>query len=563
MWSASRHSLIVFNGEIYNYQELRKRLAADGRSFVGYSDTEVILNAYETWGIEKTLEALDGMFAFGIWDVASRRLILARDRFGKKPLYYHLHGDGGTLSFGSDIRSLQVLSREQLSLDYHALGYYLAELSTPQHHSIWKEIKKLEAGSYATVTFKDSRIHLDTKAYWCLVHSGDCSLAYEEIVECTAELIQKAVRKRLVADVRVAALLSGGVDSSLVVAAMARLSADAVNTYTVGYKGHTLDESGYARQVAGHFGTHHTELFIEPFSLDSLDNLIYEYGEPFADSSMIPSYLISKQISQFEKVVLGGDGGDEFFGGYDSYYKVFKLEKVRQFRRFEWAARLLAKFYPGYRTKLLYELVRKANAPAYRLLNRDMAFRPSEIEQLLGAQAATEALDIEHRSLYDSTVIPSRSDLLRVINASLKTRLINDYLVKVDRASMYASLEMRSPMLDKDLAAFAATLKPAQIYAQGEPKAILKSILLQDFPESFVNRKKMGFGFPVADQFAAEFSKVKESILDNTYPFDLNRDFVLELLDSQRSGNQGHTHKIFALFVLSKWVRINQNYLST
>jgi asparagine synthase (glutamine-hydrolysing) len=556
MSSPSSRTIITFNGEIYNYLEIKNQLRKEGARFQSSSDTEVILSAYETWGIEKTLENLDGMFAFAIWDNLNGHLVIARDRFGKKPIYYHVSSNKKTAIFSSDIRSIQTLANASFTLDYHALGYYLAELATPEENSIWEEVKKLQPGHYAIMDVTSSKLNFVKKQYWHLNHTGNCTLSRAEIIEQTDVLIAAAVKKRLVADVRVAALLSGGIDSTLVVAKMADLMSDPVNTYTVGYAGHSFDESKYAKQVSQKFGTKHTELFLEPVSLDTLDDLIYEFGEPFADSSMIPTYLISKQISRFEKVVLGGDGGDEWFCGYDSYYKVYKLEQVKKFKQFYCAAKLLSHLYPSYRSRLLLELIERANQPNHRLLNREMGFNEIEISQLLGNDQATLALETEHKKIYNHSTNPSRKELLRIMNASLHTRLVNDYLVKVDRASMFASIEMRTPFLDKDLSLFASQLKPNQLYHRGEPKSILKDILKKSFDNDFINRKKMGFGIPIGDWFKTDFIIVINDVLSgNDYPVKFNTTYLKQFLNDSQSESSENTHKLWAVYVLLKWLK--------
>lgn len=562
MWSASQKTLISFNGEIYNYKELKKELESRGYQFKTQSDTEVILASYEIHGIEKTLEAIDGMFAFAIWSQSNQELILARDRFGKKPLYYHLDKDAQSFSFSSDIRSLQILSKESLSIDMHSLGYYFAELGTPSNDSIWKEIKKLEGGHWAQIKISDEGIQLRKKRYWSLKHRANCTLSKEEITEHTWELIKNAVKKRLVADVHVAALLSGGVDSTLVVAAMNEVSNEDISTYTVGYKGLKIDESVYANQVVDKFKTRHKQLYIDSISFDDLDNIISEYGEPFADSSMIPTYLISKEISKYEKVLLGGDGGDELFAGYDSYYKVFKMEKVKQFRHLSSLTGILSKVFPSYRTRFLNQLLQKANNPKHQLLNRDMGFSALELHALLNNEEASSSLDNEHKRIFEFSKNQNTGELLKVMNASLRTRLANDYLVKVDRASMYASVEMRSPFLDKDLAEFAATLTNEQLYQAGEPKSILKNILRRDFPEEFIYRQKMGFVFPLQSFFKEHSNKIIESIMDTEYPFEMNKELIKPMLDQFKQKEIRNIHKIYALLVLSRWCDMNRSFFN-
>ncbi|MBK6267011.1 asparagine synthase (glutamine-hydrolyzing) [Marivirga sp. S37H4] len=551
--SYSGKTLISFNGEVYNYKEIKSELIANGVEFKTNSDTEVIVNAYEYWGIETMLHKIDGMFAFGIFDFSKNILIIARDRFGKKPLYYH-HSPNHFV-FSSDIRSVKNLLPQSPTLNTYAFGYYLAELSTPEEQSIWNEIHKLKPGNYATIRLNNNYSFV-SKSFWNLNFSSDCKLTFDEIAENTNSLLNTAIKKRLVADVRVSALLSGGLDSSLVVAKMAENSPQKINTYSVINSSQEFDESKYSDLVARQFGTNHTRLEINSTSLDGIKDLIYEYGEPFADSSMIPSYLISKEVSRTEKVVLGGDGGDEFFGGYDSYYKAYKLNSIKKIKWLGAGADFIKNTFPGYRTNLLAELISKANNPKHELLNRGFSFNEFEINQLTNDPIACQAQKNEHKRIVEDLSLINVPELTLVMNSSLHTRLLNDYLVKVDRASMYASLEMRSPFLDKDLALFASTLTPKQIYKSGEPKAILKAIAAKYFDHDFIYRKKMGFSIPIGDWFKNEMNKeLREKLLTPNPLIKLNLNFIERLIIEHESGKANHVNKLWALFVFNIWAQ--------
>lgn len=554
--SHSGKIIITFNGEIYNFIQVRKELLNLGVNFRTNSDTEVLVNAYEAWGIEKTLEKIDGMFAFGLYDFAAQKLFLCRDRFGKKPLY--INKSNSSIIFSSDIRSIKELSGQCFTFDKYSFSYYLSELSTPKTDSIFNEIKKVPAASYLEINLKQDRYFVKEKQYYNLHYTNSCSLSFSQILEKTDDLITKAVNKRLVADVRVAALLSGGIDSSLVVAKMAELSAEPVNTYTIGFKELAFDESIYARKVAEKFSTNHSEIILESNLISSIDPIIYEFGEPFGDSSMIPTYMVCKEVSKSEKVVLGGDGGDEFFGGYDSYYKAYKFDKVKKLRNFKVFAEILSKLAPSYRTRFLSELLTKANLPYHRLLNREMGFSQHDLEKLLPLNFQSNYTYIEHLKIYNSINQGLDSELLKVMNASIHTRLVNDYLVKVDRASMFASLEMRSPFLDKDLAEFAATLKPGQIFHQGEPKSILKKIARGYFDDDFVYRKKMGFGVPIIDWLLKDDKEsFKEIILSNNQFVEFNKPFLEKLINQHLEGQANHSHRLWLIYVFNKWASFN------
>lgn len=553
MQSPSGRTLIVFNGEIYNYKELRGRLIALGYQFRTGSDTEVIIVAYETWGLETTLALLDGMFAFAIFDKRENVCFLARDRFGKKPIYYSIANGG--LSFSSDIRSFRFLNSKGKQVNQYALGYYFAELSTPENESIWEGINKLPPGSYLT-------FHDDSKSkilkYWTPSYSLDCKLSRNEIVEKADYLIGQAVEKRLVADVPVAALLSGGIDSSLVVAKMAESSVTPVRTFSVGFLESDFNELPYAKQVAERFSTNHTEVLLEPTGIDGVDKIIDEFGEPFADSSMLPSYLISKVVSKEVKVVLGGDGGDELFAGYYSYQFAYGYDK---FKGYSWllpAIRGLNAIWPSVRGMQMQKALNQRYKKPDTLLDRNLGFDEDGLKMLFDRTEFYESLRKEHERVWAENRY-SQYDLSNVLKASLKTRLLNDYLVKVDRASMFASLEMRSPFLDKDLFQFASTLLPSQLYTPYGPKSVLKALTEKYFPKSFVHREKQGFSIPLAAWLRKDFKREMGEIILNDNPLvNLNRTYIERIWKEHQAGGIDHAHRLWAVYVFNTWAESNK-----
>ena len=548
MHSYSQNTTIVFNGEIYNYKALKQELEAKGHIFTSGSDTAVILEGYEAWGLPKLLEKLDGMFAFALFCRKTNKLFLARDRFGKKPLYYQLLNN--EIIFSSDIRSFKATSNAY-SIDLHALGYYFAELGTPKTNSIWQEIKKLEPAHYLESNGKDYNII----PYWGMNYEATCTLSHQEIVDQTEDLLQKSIAKRLVADVNVAAQLSGGIDSSLVVALMAGVQEKPVSTYSVGFNNNQFNELPYARQVAEKYKTNHHELIINAKDISLSNDLILEYGEPFADASMLPSYMVAKYISKTEKVVCGGDGGDELFAGYHSYYLVDKLTKVQSFHLLAPVADVAARVLPRYHTELLSKLLRLAKQPQYMLLNRNMGFNTAQMQELApDLLEVQQALDKEHKKIWKNYENSTAPLLKKVLHASLDTRLLNDYLVKVDRASMYASLEMRSPFLDKDLAEFAFTLAPNQLMTPHGNKSILKSLAEKHLPHDLIYRKKQGFELPIASWFKNELRATFEaSVLEQKQTLiPLNYDYIAQLLDEHAEGKD-HTHRLWCMYVFHIW----------
>lgn len=550
MISASGKTWIVFNGEIYNYRLLRNELDKKGFVFNNLSDTEVILNAFEYWGFEGTLKRLDGMFAFALFDLEARRLFLARDRFGKKPLYYF--SAHGQLVFSSDIRSFKAFKFIPRSIDMHGLGYFFSELSTPLERTIWSRIQKLKPGW--CMTFSDQGMEA-YHPYVDMRFTERCQLQRADILIRTESLLSEAVKKRLVGDVEIAALLSGGIDSSLIVAKMASHSSRPVKTYSVGFEEDDFNELHYARYVARKFGTDHTELVLRPDSLLKASELIGEFGEPFGDASMLPTYWISKAVGRNQKVVLGGDGGDELFGGYHSYYFARKFDHFKRFHVFLPLAKLAHRANPSYRTTLLKDVLEQARNPNYELLWRKMAFSPDELKMLSNEEAFYNALANEHRAIWEAFTPGSENDVINVMEASLKTRLVNDYLVKVDRATMYASLEMRTPFLDKDLFEFTSTLPPAQLFYRDDPKSILKDIATKYFSHEFAYRNKMGFSAPVGDWFRGRYAgHLKEVVLGGRQKLvDLNYHFIEEVIERHCDGSADYSNKLWTLFVFHIW----------
>lgn len=548
MHSYSQNSTIVFNGEIYNYKSLKQELEAKGRIFNSGSDTAVILEGYEQWGMAKLLEKLDGMFAFALFCRKSNKLFLARDRFGKKPLYYQVLNRH--IIFSSDIRSFEATNLPY-SINLHALGYYFAELGTPKIDSIWEEIKKLPPAHYIEACSENFAL----EKYWYMPYDATCNLSQNEIIDQTDTLLKKAIEKRLVADVNVAAQLSGGIDSSLVVALMAGMQDKAISTYSVGFNNNVFNELPCAKQVAEKYKTNHHELIVQPEDIKVSTDLILEYGEPFADSSMIPSYLVSKYISKTEKVVCGGDGGDELFCGYYSYYLVDKLTKVKPFHLFAPVADVAAKVLPRYHTQLLSQLLHLAKEPRHVLLNRNMGFNNQQMKELApDLLEVQQALDKEHKKLWKEYENSTAPLLKKVLHASLDTRLLNDYLVKVDRASMYASLEMRSPFLDKDLAEFAFTLSPNQLLTPHGNKSILKTLAERYLPYDLIYRKKQGFEIPISAWFKKELRSTFQDIVlgQKQTIIPLNYEYIEQLLQEHTEGKD-HTHRLWALFVFHIW----------
>lgn len=551
MRSLTGRSVIVFNGEIYNYRELRDELAGAGWQFRSQSDTEVVLNGFEAWGIEEVLRRVDGMFAFGLYHAPADTLYLARDPFGKKPCYYY-RSPGGEVVFSSDVRSFKTIGIN-LHVDPHALGYFFQELSTPEEQTIWRQVKKLPPGSFLVA----SRNAATVVRYWTFRYTSDNRMNRNEVIEVAEDCLLRAVKKRLVADVQVSALLSGGVDSSLVVAFMAKSAGSRIATYSVGFEEDTFDELPYARLVADRYSTNHHEFVMRASDVMDPEALVREYGEPFGDSSMLASYLIAKTVSRSEKVALGGDGGDELFGGYYEYYFCNKLERVKRLGAFRSVAGVLQHVCPSRRTRFLRELLIAAARPRHTLLDRNMGFSREQTAALLPTiPAAAAALDQEHARVWREYAAPYDHILTQTMSGSLHTRLVNDYLVKIDRASMYASIEMRCPFLDRDLATFAGTLTPAQLMAGARTKSVLKDLGRRHLPPVIVERPKSGFSVPVGKWFRGSLGKVLTDVVlgGRQQIVPMNYGFVERLIKRHQNGAD-HAHRLWALYVFHVWAQ--------
>ncbi|MEL6534239.1 MAG: asparagine synthase (glutamine-hydrolyzing) [Bacteroidota bacterium] len=549
MHSNTGRSHIVLNGEIYNYQALKKELP--DYPFQSQSDTEVLLAGYEAWGFAELLQKMKGMFALALYDTQQQALYLARDPFGKKPLYY-LH-QGPTFYFSSDLRSFNSLPYTYTP-DVHSLGYYFQELSSPRTNTPWKEIKKLPEGHWATFSHSGFQAH----PYFQIQYQVDASLSYQDALDQTDALLTQAVQRRLVADVSIGALLSGGIDSSLVVAKMAEVSPEPINTYSVGFAEAAYNELPYAKQVAEKYGTRHTELMVSYEDLESAQDLIWEYGEPFADLSMVPTYLVSKAVGQNHKVLLGGDGGDELFAGYYIHHLVAKLMKFKNLAPLQPLVKLMSRVSSHYQVQFLNTVLTAAREPRYKLLNRKMGIMPSQLARMMPeVPVAVQATDREHQAVWEAFGSFQGDTLQQVISSTLHTRLVNDYLVKVDRASMYCSIEMRSPFMDVDLAHFAATIPTAYHTTPNGTKSLLRELSKKYLPQNLTNREKQGFSVPAQEWLKEELSSLwRETVLGGRQSLiPMNYEAVEAYYQDHHQGKGDHTLGLWALYAFHIWAQ--------
>jgi asparagine synthase (glutamine-hydrolysing) len=548
---------ITYNGEIYNFRELRKELETHGHTFRSESDTEMLLAGYLQWGAAPLARRLDGMFAFGLHDLSERATYLCRDRFGKKPLYYRKAPDH--LAFCSDIRGLWATERG-LTLDHEALDHYLSELATPQPRTIWKEIQQVRPAHVLRVSDQGATTE---EGYWRRTYSPKSTGSEAQQLEVLEGALRTAVMKRTLSDVPIGAFLSGGVDSGLVVAFLAQGSAGPVRTYSVCVPGHEMDEGPIARKVAERYSTRHTEITLGAQNLDVLPEIVDAFGEPFADSSAIPSWHISREIRRHVTVVLSGDGGDEMFG-YPEYVWAHRAD-VHQRR------------YPGAAQRAVVRALDKARRMAglpgkhagfiqdYAALSgseklfRTMGFSSAEKAELYLPDAARAANDFTRRWLDEGWEASRQTEMADTLTeASFGNRLLNDYLVKVDRASMAHSLEVRSPFLDGPLAEIACRLPNELRYKGGEAKYLLKTLAEKHVSPDIRSHPKRGFAVPVAEWLRGDLRGMTEDLLrSSTFKsrglFEPAR--VECFLDQHLTGKRDHSHRLWTLLCFELWCR--------
>ena len=553
MVDASGRWVIVFNGEIYNFVELRAELEAEGVAFRGRSDTEVLLGAYQRWG-EGCLARLNGMFALAIYDSgssdASPSLFLARDRVGKKPLYYVRQGT--CLRFASELKALG----HDSGLDLAALNHYLAYGCYPGELCFQQGVAKLPAGHAARFTLATGQWRQwawGTLPERAAPSAGDPEALTEEL----AALLSDSVRRRLVADVPVGVFLSGGLDSSLVAAAAARVSNAPVKTFTIRVPAAGFDESPYARLVATHFGTDHHELTADRASLAVLDDMAAFLDEPLADSSLIPTFLVSRMTRQHVTVALGGDGGDELFAGYNHYRAA-----IRDSRRWGWLPRSLwmaaaagaARLPVGLKGRNL--LVSLREGPLFQRVWGTAFFDRAARGQLFAAEARTALGDdlLAPERCARALLSPTLDPIQALCRFDFSTTLVDDYMVKVDRASMMNSLEVRAPFLDANLIDFAFTKIPSVWKCDGrETRRIERRLARKWLPPALDIDRKQGFSVPLDAWFRqAGPEAVRERLAD--LPEAIDRKMVEAQIQGHMAG-RANGARLFALVMLSACCR--------
>jgi asparagine synthase (glutamine-hydrolysing) len=555
--------LIVYNGEIYNFRELRKGLEERGHVFTSRSDTEVILHLYEEKK-EACLADLRGMFAFAIWDRRRRRLFLARDRAGQKPLVYAEH-EGGLL-FASELKALLEVPGLSREVDDTSIHHYLTYQYVPSPRTIFKSIHKLPPAHY--LFWEGGRIVVSR--YWDLHYQPKLRLrSLQAYRERFMEIFNESVRLRLVSDVPLGAFLSGGVDSSAVVAAMSLQGAAPVRTFSIGFTERDYDEVRYARQVAARYGTEHHEMVVEPRALDILPKLVDAYNEPFADSSAVPTYHVSRMTREHVTVALSGDGGDEALAGYRRYavdrFLAWYL-RLPSFLR-EGVIRRVVERLPRTRRPRgflgqLKRFVSSVDPVRERQYVRYLCFFSEEQKQDLYTPEFSAAMAGEDsvgliEEIY--RLADGRDFLDRTLYVDTRSYLPDDILVKVDIAGMANSLETRSPFLDHHLMEFTAAC-PSRLKLRGrQGKYLLKEAVKDLLPPEIVRRRKMGFGMPVAEWFrGGELREIAGDVLLDSRTLArgyFSREGVTRLLEEHLGLQRDHGYRLWSLLFLELWFR--------
>ena len=552
---------VVMNGEIYNHLELRERLERAGHRFATRADTEVLVHLYEEHGSEFVTH-LRGMFAFAIWDRGRRRLLLGRDRVGKKPLFWARRG--GRLWFGSELRAILRDPSLPRRIDPRAIESYLALQYVPHPLCVFQGIQKLPPACTLEVDTGGERLHRYWQLDYTAKHDG---IDEHEAADRVRDLIDEATRIRLMSEVPLGAFLSGGIDSSAVVASMAEHSAEPVKTFSIGFGDAAYDETRFARMVAERYATEHHEFHVTPEAISVMPTMARHYGEPFADPAAIPTFYLSELTSRHVTVALNGDGGDESFAGYARYGRGNTLAPLHRLpapvRR---AADVLASLVPegprerSPRTRVRRHAANLAREEWANYASSLTAFDPSQRQRVLRPDFAAElgGFRAEHvlRDPWLSVLADSPVD--RMMAVAIETYLPGDLLPKVDVATMAYSLEGRSPFLDHVLMEFAAGL-PSHMKMRGtEGKLIAKRALRGRVPDEILDRPKMGFGVPLERWFREELRDLPgerlldPSALDRGY---LERTALEELIGEHRSGRADHSWRLWALLALDSWHR--------
>ncbi len=549
--------VIVFNGEIYNYLDLKIILEKKGYNFRTKTDTEVILAAYEIYG-ENCLSMLRGMFAFAIWDSNEKRLFCARDRFGIKPFYYYL--DNNKFVFGSEIKSILKAANVNKELSIEAIDSYFAFGYITSDKSIYKSIKKLSPGHFLILSPNNGQ-KLTIRKYWDVNFDFDLDKSEKEWIEEIQDSFSETVKSHMISDVPIGAFLSGGIDSSSVVAMMALNSDKPIETFSIGFKEEKYNELEFARAVAKKYNCNHHEQIIEPESIGLLPKLVQAYDEPFADSSAIPTYYVSKFAREYVTVVLSGDGGDELFAGYNIYnyfQKIYgnsilstKLKKIIWGNIYNMIPEHIAGkglvYYLSKNKEFLGAYLNIWNKPERsKLLRKDLYLNSNDFSQ-----------KYKENLLLDNTNTDFITNLQYL---DIKTYLVDDILTKVDRVSMQNSLEVRVPILDHKFAEMTFKIPSTLKYNSGEKKYIFKKSLSKHLPENVLSHSKKGFSVPLSVWFKDDLKEyINDVLLSSNAAINeyLEQNYVGKVVNNSFTSKRNFSKRIWSLLFFEEWLKQN------
>ncbi len=583
MISADGRFVVTYNGEVYNFQELRQQLEKKSHCFKGDSDTEVMLAAFVQWGVEASVKKFNGMFAFAVWDRLDRLLWLARDRIGEKPLYFGVQN--GTFFFASELKAIRTHPQFEPRIDRNALASFLRFSYVPAPYSIYKGVRKLLPGHCISLKFPTDTSQ--SQPYWSLENvvkkglQNPFSGSEEEAINELEKRLKKTVKSRMVSDVPLGAFLSGGIDSSTIVALMQSESDRPINTFTVGFREQKFNEAVHANKVAQHLGTNHTELYVtHREAMDVIPKLPEMYDEPFADSSQIPTHLISALSRKHVTVALSGDGGDELFAGYNRYLIAERLWKVAS-RIPNALKNITADLVAGISPESIERFYGKIEGILPRRMKVSL---PTEkfykLASVLRATSSPQAVykrivSIIHtpeKFLKSSNELPTTLDsktswqeiddtVLTMVYLDLMTYHPDDILQKVDRAAMSVSLETRVPYLDHNLVEFIISLPLDMKIRNGSNKWVLRKVLYRHLPQKLMERPKMGFAVPVGDWIKESMREWTESLINEKQLEEesyLNAQAVDEMWQQHLSGKFNHTHELWNILMFQAWLRNSQ-----
>jgi asparagine synthase (glutamine-hydrolysing) len=562
MFSGCKNLVIVFNGEIYNFLELREELEQQGVAFNSHSDTEVILELYKKEGVD-CLKRLNGMFAFALWDKQKDLLFIARDRLGKKPLYYF--SKDGRFAFASEIKAILTLEDIPRKIRLDAVYDFFAYQYVPDPKSIFEDIHKLPPAHYMLVT-KDG---IKQRQYWDLSFTNTSSDSIEDNKDKLLSLLNETTRQRMISDVPLGAFLSGGVDSSGVVALMANNSDKPVKTCTIGFDNKKYNEAEFAKEIAQKYNTEHHEFTVHQNVAERLEEIAKYFDEPFADPSLVPTFFVSELARKEVTVAIAGDGGDEMFAGYEKY----AIDDIENKLRDKFPKIVREKLFPplaklagtiplniAKKGKSLLNSLSQSPAMGFYITNSQMT---DETWNKLVNPDVARALGNYHPSRitldkYEKADGPDH--LSKLLYTDIKTYLTGGILVKVDRMSMANHLEVRAPLLDYQIAEFAASIPSEQKFNEGVKKRILKEALVPFIPTDLLHRKKMGFSVPLAQWFREELKTIGEKYLlseNQGLTSVFMKDQIEKLWNEHQSGSADHSAVLWSMLMFEIWY---QNY---